>query len=522
VRKRTGTGALQVDLIGRPDAYARRQCRKSSCVVMQHASNSKSAWKWNTVSVANDEEAVDLAAALADSTTRLPSLLPTDDDTSSSGGESSSEDLMAVEETMNRTLDGKVWLRMVKDAQRRHDAQKAREILDIALQRLPTDPSLLLASAKLERTRHHYESARKLFRRCSECHPEFVANYITWSAMEVRLSRPESARAVLLDGLDNVASKKSAFARLTHVLAALERSEGRERSARDALLRGLKMDSVNPFLNQALAVLEYDSGNVSRAQELLGVATRAHPEHVLSWFTRGVIEEAEGDIQKARLSLASGASKKGRGITLLWHAWVALETRSGNRTKARELCELAIRRFPHDSAFCASWAALLMDNGDVPTARKVVKQGLSIDEGCGLLWLAQASIEKDVGDYWKARQAYAAGARKSRSSAVSHAILTRWAVMELCLGEEARAQKLLAQAKAVYGSLDGEEQPIASTGAYHQIANDSFFAKSALSILASSMDHYFIPRAVPRVRRHSPPSKPRARARAPRNQQAAP
>uniref|UniRef100_A0A7S1ETH5 PsbB mRNA maturation factor Mbb1, chloroplastic n=1 Tax=Timspurckia oligopyrenoides TaxID=708627 RepID=A0A7S1ETH5_9RHOD len=375
---------------------------------------------------------------------------------------------------MSRTLDGKVWMSMVKDALKRRDDLLANKILREAVTRLPEDASLLYMLGETERRAKRYEVARSYYQKCVETDSDYSMAYLSWSSMEYQLKRVETARVILQQGIQNAEKR---CARLSHALAVLEVHENRPSAAREVLQNALRNQPGNAYLNQALAVLEYSEGNVQRARELLQIATTANPSHVLSWLTRAFVEEKEGSISLARLYMASGASKRGKGALMLWREWLALETRLGHYNKAMEICERACRRFPRELEFYESWAKVLSQdpNASTEAVYSVVKRGLAVDSSYAPLWAMLGSLEQQNGSFEKARQAYAAGARHAASDESRKKLIYSWAMLEMSEGNGERAQKLFGLADSGFNKATEEWAELSSSSSSEESTETSDF-----------------------------------------------
>jgi len=395
---------------------------------------------------------------------------------------------------LSQTIDGKVWLRMAQDAERQDDEARMREILKAGLERLPNNPYLLNKLANVEKSKRKYEQARALFRKGVESSPKFLTNYISWANMEQKLRRVESARMVYKMGMKELPHDSELY----YKLALLEYNQGNTQLCTETLMHGLKEDCLNPYLNQALAVVEYvQNKNVARANELLHIATSTNPSHVLSWITRATIHEKQGNFQAAQMCYASASTKKGACSALLWLSWIRLEERLGNKLKAIELCELASKRFPDNVDFYVIWGRLLLETGNTILARKTWNKGIQMDPTVGALYLAMGLLEQTLGDFWKARQMFASGVRKTKGRKQAASILYTWATMEMRLGEGNRADKLLKQAQMMdsyhysNGSSSSSENDVpadesvtynSASSTVRQISNCYFFMEDPASV----------------------------------------
>jgi tetratricopeptide (TPR) repeat protein len=227
--------------------------------------------------------------------------------------------------------------------------------------------------AKKELRKDRVEEARDLYEQAIEIDPRDGRAYLGLSKCAEKRRDFKLARECLLAGIQNAVSIDS----------------------RDIPDRG-----ANPFLLQALGVLEEKKGNLAEAEALYIEAAKSRPSHAAAWVALAQIRT-----RKFRQSAAAGrvcyqrAEQELRKAGLppsahVYTAWASLEyKKAGDVRRARELFKLALTADPKCSAAWLQLGVMEANNENWEKAEQCFETVLKFDQRNSRVLQAYAIME---------------------------------------------------------------------------------------------------------------------------------
>jgi len=339
---------------------------------------------------------------------------------------------------------------------------RTREILQWALDLDPTNVKVLLACARLDAQRGAHERARSLFRAAesalrkrgtaveriddaqSASHRVGVSLYTSWATMEMNLSRPVEANAVLERGNERFPRNHALY----QTWALVQEKRGQPDAARQLLEQSVRLRPNAPAY-VAWALLEEREGHLDTARELFEAALQVDPSHSATYNAYGRLEARAGDLEKARRVflrglhvqqapciyhgfalvelrygngirraeeiLLEGIAQKSDRSMFLWHTLGALAFQQKKYEKAREIFAQALQIYPSNSrlllgaalSYAAEATAL-----DAERPRQLFRRALQEDSFHGHAWQCWGVFESRLGNVDAARLLFERGVER--------------------------------------------------------------------------------------------------------------
>ena len=238
---------------------------------------------------------------------------------------------------------------------------------------LPINAARLNYFAKKELRKDRVEEARELYEKAIQIDPRDGRAYLGLSKCAERRRDFKLARECLLAGIQNAVSVDS----------------------RDIPDRG-----ANPFLLQALGVLEEKKGHLAQAEALYIEAAKSRPSHAAAWvalaqirtrkFRQGAAagrvcyQRAEQELQNAGLPVSA----------YVYTAWASMEyKKAGDIRRARELYKLALAADPKCSAAWLQLGVMEANNENWKEAELCFETVLKFDQRNSRVLQAYAIME---------------------------------------------------------------------------------------------------------------------------------
>ena len=228
--------------------------------------------------------------------------------------------------------------------------------------------------AKKEMKGGHWEEAQELYEKAIEIDPYDGRAYLGLSRIAQRRRDYTLARQCLRSGIANSIS--------------IDTDTGTADSG------------SNPFLLQALGVLEEQAGHLSEAEALYISAIKSRPSHAAAW-----VSLAQLRTRKLRQSASAGR--------VCYQAAVRESKRTGKQISAHVY---------------TAWAAMeYKQAGDVKRARELFDSALEVDPRCSVAYLQYGVMEAEKEEWEKAAELYAKALKYDKRNS---RILQAYAILE--------------------------------------------------------------------------------------------
>lgn len=289
--------------------------------------------------------------------------------------------------------DSHSWLALARLEAKLCNYQRSREIFSQAVQKCPQNVHILHAWGHMEE-RHGSESiARECWSQAMEIEPcnAYVCHAL--SNLERRLHNYKGAQRVL----ENVIKVKPTSP-LCVSLAEIERLQGEPEKARETILYGLKKcTSDRSKLYLALAWLEEDAfKNFFKAKKYIQDAIVNDSQNVRCYIAKASYELRQHEIENARKTLHLACNLKfaedGQHYTML----STLEYDQNNIPEAIRVLEEGARKFPGDQYLIQRWGAIESKTGNIQKARELFKKSVDIKPHAPT-FVAWAILEEEEG-----------------------------------------------------------------------------------------------------------------------------
>lgn len=256
----------------------------------------------------------------------------------------------------------------------------------------------------LEKEMRNFDEARRCFERGVQVNPSNAATYVVWGTLEEQLGNYRTA--IRLYKKAEKASPRNAHALVSHAVALTKgkRVYTNSREARALLKRALRVKPHDAAIYQTYALLEARMGNIAAARGLFEKGVEVDNKHGAVWLCWGVFEETMGNLELGRELFQSGvwANPRCPNIVRLWHAWAGLERRDGQIDAARKLYGHGLRAKPDSVAVLSCWAILEAEVRNMPFARDMLEEAVSLQPSHRDLWKLYISLERQHGSHERA------------------------------------------------------------------------------------------------------------------------
>jgi len=209
--------------------------------------------------------------------------------------------------------DARVHRRLARMYSEQGDIEKAKDILQIGLQKQRENPWLWHGLGQLERTHGTFSKAKEYFHQAIDCNPKFAQSYHALGTMEHSQGHIASAMRIIKKGLEFCPTNPRLWHAYGDVYRAAQMLEDAERSYKRAIEHGTPVGRC--FAYTAMAAVAYEQGATNKARSILSEALKINNgRHAQGWVALSQLEEAEGNIRKARLTCVSGIAQYERGL----------------------------------------------------------------------------------------------------------------------------------------------------------------------------------------------------------------
>lgn len=279
----------------------------------------------------------------------------------------------------------------------RGNVTKAREIHMRGHNLVPSSGLLLQSWAALEERNGAIDEARKLYRKATKAEPHMGHIWQSWATMESRRRRYREARLLYREGYKRDPSNSA-------LLASWGLLEGREMGSpemgRALFEKAIAADKNHAHAWHAWGSMELSLGNVAKARDFYLRAASLDPSDPVSWHALGTLEVDHGTGSDPGIYFQR-AIDADPAHEISYQAWaLAVEKLDFNIEEARRLFALGVERCtPHGKAIVLQgWAMMEQRQGNIPRARELLHQGLSINRRKAELWISLALLEKACGN----------------------------------------------------------------------------------------------------------------------------
>lgn len=254
----------------------------------------------------------------------------------------------------------------------------ARKVLNQARRALPTERSIWLAAAKLEESQNHDEMVEKIVQKAVSSlakHDAIVtrSQWLNEAEMAEASSAPTTSAAIIKFtiglGVD-VEDRQRTWA--DDANGALSR--GAVSTARAILAHSLSVFPSKRSLWVQAVELERKHGDATSLDDVLAAACERLPKQEIFWLVRAKEKWTLGDVEKAReiLTEAFAANPNSEPI---WLAAAKLEWETGEIDRARVLFQRARERASSDRVYMKS-ALLERESDKLDDALNLVEEGI--------------------------------------------------------------------------------------------------------------------------------------------------
>ena len=238
------------------------------------------------------------------------------------------------------------------------NVDKARELFNQAIRIAPNSVHSLQALANLEKREGNLEGAQRLLEKSIFIFPGATRAMVTLAEVHELKNNIKEARKVFEDGQER--AEKCGDAGFFQAWALFEfrnsynkkNAEIDVESIRFLFKRGVDCNKYHSASWVAWAKFEQKCGNPEIAKRLLATGISKFPNSKnIGWFhcTLGHLSRQSGDIKTARVCYdkALSVTPIHKGIPVLLE-YIRMETYHGGLREARELLELAVKRYSQD------------------------------------------------------------------------------------------------------------------------------------------------------------------------------
>lgn len=375
--------------------------------------------------------------------------------------------------------------------QRFGDEAKARRMYRKCVRMDPRDGRAYLALSRLEGRRRRpkfggrdgdqavdqaTQRARKwLEDGCAACGGSNAHLWQAWGVLEGR----EGAVARARQYYEAALAADEAHAPAWHALGKLEERQGDKARAMELYRTGIKRCAPNEWLQQSLAMLEWEAGRPDQARmhfrgavaldagsaptytawarmegelgdreeqgRILQDGLDASPKNRYLWLDIGVWEEQHGrGAAVAREHLRTGAELNPRDGSLR-QALALLEARQGNAQRARAWFKKAVVADAYHIPSWLSWGVFEWRRGDEQRARELFRRGLlgnAKREGAARILHAWGALEwRSAGNVTVAREFFKAALRIDSRSMT---LWDTWLALEMDTGDQSGVAEVSA------------------------------------------------------------------------------
>ena len=158
-------------------------------------------------------------------------------------------------------------------------------------------------------------------------------------------------------------------------------------------------NGANPFLLQALGCLEERMGHLSEAENLFVEATKSRPSHAAAWVSLARLRtrKLRQGVHAGRICYQNAETELRRvGMTPSAHvytSWASLECDAGNKRRARELFEAALKIDTKCSVAWLQLGVMESNNEDWARAKECFETVLKFDQRNSKVLQAYAIME---------------------------------------------------------------------------------------------------------------------------------
>lgn len=217
--------------------------------------------------------------------------------------------------------DARVYRRLARMYSEDGDIEEGKEMLRAGLEAQPENPWLWHGLGQLERAHGTYSKAKECFQQAIECDAKFAQSYHALGTMEHAEGRIASAMRIIKRGLEFCPTNHRLWHAYGDVYRAAQMLEDAERSYKRALEHGPTVSRCFAF--SALAAVSYEQGDVDKARGWLSQALKINSgRHAQGWVALAQLEEAEGNVEKARLVCSHALAKYERGLVEARHRYL--------------------------------------------------------------------------------------------------------------------------------------------------------------------------------------------------------
>lgn len=294
--------------------------------------------------------------------------------------------------------------------------------------------------------------AMKVFNACMEqyqealaCDPTDARAYVGLGQLLMRAGRLDDARLVYEEGNLSCGGDN---AYLWQALAVLEERSGRYREARECFDAATVADKTHAAAWHGWGMLEQRQGNIKRARDLFISGVRTIEEQVQQQRN-----DAEGGNSKNGTTASAAAAtanddddgddETGNGdeeethktdtkhVDYLYQSLAVMAIRAERFDEAREWFSRGTdttysQTGPKNSAMWEGWARMERDLGNYARARELYQLGLRASPRSRYLWLGWALLERKVKNFERSRTLFARGVAVSSDSV----LLQAWGCLE--------------------------------------------------------------------------------------------
>eukprot|EP00429_Kryptoperidinium_foliaceum_P004102 CAMPEP_0176008464 /NCGR_PEP_ID=MMETSP0120_2-20121206/3758_1 /TAXON_ID=160619 /ORGANISM="Kryptoperidinium foliaceum, Strain CCMP 1326" /LENGTH=893 /DNA_ID=CAMNT_0017341249 /DNA_START=306 /DNA_END=2987 /DNA_ORIENTATION=- len=398
--------------------------------------------------------------------------------------------------------DARVYRRLARMYSEQGDVDKAKDTLRAGLDQQPENPWLWHGLGQIERNHGTYKKAKECFAKAIEHDPTYAHAYHALGTMEHGQGNIASAMRIIKKGLEFSPTNHRLWHAYGDVYRAAQMLDDAERSYRRALKHG--PHTSYGFAFSALAAVSYEFGDVDKARSWLSKAVEMNDgRHAHGWVALAQLEEAEGNVQKARVLSTSAISQYERGLLearqrylkssgqradplpppglnatnsiemttrllkqvpkyrsgdkfiYVYQNWARLEERYGDAATVDRVYERAKVAFPYDYKILLSWALYHTDNLNFEKARSIYQEACSkAGKRHADPYRMAAELEISLSNYHEARRILYLGTQSLIQTDYANStdrkglprLLQTWAVCEWHLGNLDRAEVLFGHA----------------------------------------------------------------------------
>lgn len=232
--------------------------------------------------------------------------------------------------------DARIYRRLSRMYSEEGRLGQARATLQLGLRRLPENPWLWHGLGQLELNEGcAKEQARRFFQKAIDVDPSFAHSYHALGTLEHTQGNIAQAMKILKRGVEYCPTNH----RLHHALGDLYRGAKLLEDAERSYLRALGHSPPvsHCFAYSALACVSYERGEIDKARIWLHKALKVNNgRHAQGWVSLAHLEEAEGNIEKARLVSMTAITQYERGLIEMRQRYKRRDIKDNRSHKARD------------------------------------------------------------------------------------------------------------------------------------------------------------------------------------------